>query len=176
MKAIYVIRHAEKGSNGELTERGKQLANQLGGLLPKFAKATASGSPRTIETALRITGQQPATDDRAGFYMAAQDKSDAVNKLAADKRITFFEAADIYNDGELLDGINAQATDLNNLLNETLNSLNEGETALIVSHDMTITPAMVLRGQPRTSIDYLSGYKLDDSGYLSAFDAHQISV
>lgn len=171
MKEVYVIRHAEKAADGELTERGKQLANQLGSLLPKFASVTASNAPRTIETAVQITGIEPTKDDRAGFYTAAQDKSDDVNRLATESGITFFEAADIYNDPELLQGINTQAADLNKLIDDTFKSLSDGEAALIVSHDMTITPAMVLRGQPRKSIDYLSGYKLDDTGYLSPFSS-----
>jgi broad specificity phosphatase PhoE len=169
MKEVYLLRHAEKDEQGVLTDNGQSLARKLGATLPKFSKVIASESSRTQLTAMLITGAQPEVDERAGFYMATQEKSDAINKLAAEKGITFFEAADIYNDGELLKGITEKAEGLNQLVDETLNGLNDDEAALIVSHDMTITPAMVLRGQPRQSIKYLSGFRIDNAGNVSTF-------
>ena len=167
VKAVYVLRHAEKDASGALTENGKRLAKQQGGILPKFAVVIASHSPRTIETAAHITGEEPATDDRAGYYHTLQEISDDIAKLVAEKSITFLEAAEIYNDGQLAAGIQAQAAGLNDLIDEIFVGLNDGEKALVVSHDMTMTPALVLRGQPRPFVDYLSGYVIRDDGTVS---------
>ncbi len=77
----------------------------------------------------------------------------------------------MYNGGMLRDGIHAQAVGLNRLIDETLARLSEDEQALVVSHDMTIVPAMVLRGQSRISVNYLSGYVIGEGGVVSAFKA-----
>jgi len=169
MKELYLLRHAEKNKDGELTEQDQIMASKIGALLPNFARVISSDSSRTRTTAFILTNKVPSTDKRAGFYAATQEKSDALNKLAAEKGITFFEAADLYNDGELLKGIRDQAEALNQLVDETLSALNDDERALIVSHDMTITPAMVLRGQTRESINYLTGYIITDDGSVSRF-------
>lgn len=170
MKEVYLLRHAEKNENGILTDQGKRLANKLSETLPQFAKVISSSSPRTRITAALITGTDSHVDDRAGYYMTTQEKSDAISQLAAEKSITFFEAAYIYEDGALVKGINDQADGLNRLVDETLQSLSEDEAALIVSHDMTITPAMVRRGEPRQPIDYLSGYRIGGDGSIAKFD------
>lgn len=171
MKEVYILRHAEKDTAGVLTEGGRQLAKQLGGVLPAFATVTASNSPRTIETAALLAGREPTTDDRAGYYATTQDVSSDIAKLAAEKAISFYDAANIYNDGELREGIHRQALGLNDLIDSTLAGLNDGEAALVVSHDMTMTPAMILRGQPRQPIDYLSGYIVRDDGTVAPFAA-----
>jgi broad specificity phosphatase PhoE len=169
MKEVYLLRHAAKDDQGELTNDGQKLAQKLGKLLPKFSRVISSDSSRTRLTALLITGAQPQIEERAGFYETTQEKSDAINELAAAKGITFFEAADVYNNGELLSGINDKAEGLNQLVDETLVELEDGESALIVSHDMTITPAMVVRGQPRQSIPYLGGFRIDNEGTVRVF-------
>lgn len=170
MKEVYLLRHAEKDENGVLTERGQVLAKRLGKTLPRFVKVISSSSPRTKMTAALITSTDSLVDDRAGFYMTTQERSDAVSQLAAEKGITFFEAAYIYEDGALVKGINDQADKLNQLVDETLASLHDDEAALIVSHDMTITPAMVSRGEQRRSIDYLSGYRIGEDSSVTKYD------
>lgn len=176
MKEVYVLRHGEKDGSGNLTEQGKDIAKQLGGILPTFAVVIASNSPRTIETAALLTGKTPVTDDRAGYYDTTQEVSGSIAKLAAERSLTFLEAASVYNDGELVDGIQAQAAGLNSLADETLAGLSDGETALVVSHDMTMTPALVLRGEQPPVINYLSGYILREDGMLLPFEAQQALV
>lgn len=172
MKEVYVLRHAEKDENGILTERGRELAKRVGETLPQFAKIISSSSQRTQMTAALITNTNSHVDDRAGFYMTTQESSDAISQLAAEKGITFFEAAYVYEDGALVKGINDQADKLNQLVDEILNSLHDDEAALIVSHDMTITPAMVSRGEPRQSIEYLSGYRIGEDSSVIKFDVN----
>lgn len=171
MKEVYVLRHAEKDASGELTKQGKHRARTLGESLPNFAIVVTSKSPRTIETAELLSSQKPITDDRAGYYATTQEVSADIARLATERSINFFEAADMYNGGMLRDGIHAQAVGLNRLIDETLARLSEDEQALVVSHDMTIVPAMVLRGQSRISVNYLSGYVIGEGGVVSAFKA-----
>lgn len=171
MKRVYLLRHAEKNTNGVLTKRGAEDARQLGKELPAFEKVISSDSERAKLTAIFITGKDPEVDDRAGFYSTTQEKSDAITLLASSKGISFFEAANIYNNGELFEGINKTANRLNQLIDEVLTGLEENETALIVSHDMTISPAMTLRGQPRKSVGYLSGYIINEDGLVHLYNA-----
>ncbi|HYH75148.1 MAG TPA: histidine phosphatase family protein [Candidatus Saccharimonadales bacterium] len=171
MKEVYVLRHAEKDAAGELTDAGRQMARQLGGVLPEFTVVIASNSPRTIETATHLTASEPLRDGRAGYYQTAQEVSAGISRLAAEQSITFLEAAELYNNGELADGIRAQAAELNDLIDETMGRLSDGEKALVVSHDMTMTPALVQRDQPRPLVNYLSGYVIRDDGAVSLFEA-----
>ena len=175
MKEVYVIRHGEKDNDGVLTKNGEKCAKELGSILPKFTRIISSDSSRTKLTALLATGSEPTTDDRAGFFMSAQEKSDAINQLASEKGISFFDAVDLFNDGEILDAVQSKAIGLNELIDETLVSLREDEAALIVSHDLTITPAMALRGLPKVSVPYLCGYVVTDSASVSAFNPNSVS-
>lgn len=172
MKEVYILRHAEKeGNDGVLTQDGQLTAQKLKALLPVFMQVIASDSSRAQLTATLLTGMQPQVEEQAGFTMATPEKSDAINKIAAERNITFFEAAKLYGDSEVLNAIGQKAVGLNQLVDRTLSELNEGEAALIVSHDLTIAPAMVLRGQPSQPVPYLSGYRIDDAGSVTKFIA-----
>jgi broad specificity phosphatase PhoE len=149
MKEVYVIRHGEKDNGGILTKLGQKCAKELGKKLPDFEQVISSDSSRTKLTALLATNTEPIVDDRAGFFMAAQEKSDAINHLAEERGISFIDAVDLYNDGEMSEAVRNKAAGLNELIDETLKNLNENQSALIVSHDLTITPAMALRGLPK---------------------------
>lgn len=169
MKEVYLLRHAEKDDKGALTARGEQLAQELANNLPNFAMVLSSEIPRTKQTALLLTGMEPRPDVRAGFYETLQDISDAIFRLANERGVNFLEAAEAYNDGELRPGIESKAGELNRLVDEVLSSLGEDERALIVSHDMTIVPAMAARGQTRESIDYLTGFVINEDGTVTKF-------
>lgn len=169
MKEVYLLRHAERGIEDAISDRGQLLSRKLGELLPKFSKVISSDSPRTIITASLITGDEPQIDKKASFYEPTEENSPAIKQQAVDNKITFFEAADMYESNILKDGIYNQAQGLNQLIDETFSDLDENSKALIVSHDMTISPAMVMRGQPSQSVDYLCGYIIKDDGTLRIF-------
>jgi len=169
-KTVYLIRHAEKDDQGTLTYLGRKQAAELRPRLPHFAKVISSESKRVQETALLATGEQPIVDDRAGFYMASPEKSDSLNKIAKENNISFLEAVVKLNDPEVLAGVDAKATELNNLINETLASMSDGESALIASHDLSISPAMRQRGIPLESIPFLSGYVIDEKGNIQTYN------
>ena len=158
MKAVYVMRHGHKDFAGNLTDEGQQSAAALRPQLPHFELVVASGYARAIQTAQLLSGQDPMIDERAGYPMAPQDVSDTINALAAQKGLSFLEAAHIYNDALVLSDIGEQAKDLNSLIDELLVKLTDGQWALVVSHDITIVPAMSQRGLPGVPIEPLAGY------------------
>jgi broad specificity phosphatase PhoE len=158
MKEVYLIRHAEKDPDGILTPEGEEAAKTLRGTIPAFARVVSSNSSRTQKTAELLTGRKPEVDDRAGFSMSTQQKSDDINHLASENNITFLEAAIKYNDSEVLSGIDAKARELKELVTELLTGLEDGQKALVVSHDLSISPEVALDGVPLSSIDFLHGY------------------
>jgi len=170
MKHAYLIRHAEKDDDGTLTEKGREEAVKLASQLPDFAIIISSESPRTRETAKLLTNLDSVVDPRAGFYMAPKEKSDAINRLANEKDISFLEAAVIFNDQEVNVGIENKASELSSLVSETINQLHENQSALIVSHDLSISPAMRQKGIPLESIPFLSGYTIDDNFGIERFN------
>ena len=98
--------------------------------------------------------------------MATQEKSDAINKLATEQGLTFLEALQQFQDPEVLDGVDSKASELNQLIAELFDELNDGEKALVVSHDLSISPAMAQKGIPLESIQPLHGYVINESGKI----------
>lgn len=165
MTEIYLLRHAEKSDNGVLTATGEEAAVTLGHMLPIFDRVIASDSTRTQVTAKLTTGISPEVDSRVSFYMAPSQKSDDINELAKTKNISFLEAAGIYDDTEVNEGIGNKASELNGLMDELLRAHQDGRI-LIVSHDLSISPAMVRRGIELESIDFLQGYIISKTGVI----------
>jgi hypothetical protein len=158
MKEVIILRHGEKDAAGVLTERGEQAAEAMRRMLPHFVSIVSSPSGRAVRSAELLTGREPRIDKRAGFAMAPPEVSAAINALASAENISFLDAARKYNDPEVLHGIDQQAHELNTLIDELLNGLGEEEKALVVSHDLTIAPAMGFRGMSAESIEPLGGY------------------
>jgi len=158
MKEIYLLRHGEKDTAGLLTEQGKRAATLLRPILPRFARVFSSDTARTILTAQLLTGCEPVLDNRAAYATTSAKISDEISTLAAERDTSFLDAARLHNDLAVLAGINDQARMLNTMVDELLTELPENERALVISHDLTIAPAMGLRGMPAESIAPLSGY------------------
>jgi len=166
MREVYLLRHGEKDAEGLLTERGKQAAETMRSVLPAFVRIISSESPRTIHTASLLTGEEPHPDPRAAYATTAASVSEEISAIAAEHGISFLDAARRHNNPDVLTGIDEQAHILNGLVDEVLGELGEGERALIVSHDLSIAPAMGYRGMSAESIEPLGGYviSLGDEG------------
>src|SRR5579871_3091684 len=65
MKQVFVIRHAPKNINGQLTDEGKTMAAKLKGKLNNFDIVVSSDVPRAYETAELLLGYKPILDQRA---------------------------------------------------------------------------------------------------------------
>jgi hypothetical protein len=94
--------------------------------------------------------------------------SNTINTLARDGAISFLNAARQYDDTDVLRGIDEQAHELNAMIDELLSELSENEKALIVSHDLTIAPAMGFRGMSAEFLDSLNGYILSMTDGISS--------
>ena len=172
MSLVYVLRHAEKDSSGNLTEKGRATAKRLGLLLPRFAHVVSSPSQRSLDTARLITGIEPTIDSRADYATAPENASDAINKIAAEQGIMFSEAARLYGDQQVLGGIETKAAELMNLIESLLDGP-EGNS-LVVTHDLCIAPAMQQRGLPFRPVDYLSGYTINNAGVITPIEARTL--
>ncbi|MBP9820549.1 histidine phosphatase family protein [Candidatus Saccharibacteria bacterium] len=170
MKQIYILRHAQTNSAGELTESGKNVAIILAKKLPVFDVVVSSPHQRAIQTAQLLTGKMPKTDERASFYMAAQQNSDAINSLAKQKKITFFEAVQIFDNKDILKGMYSQANKLYEFINELLDQ--NGKNALIISHDFTICPTLQKWGRSLVSLDNLNGAIIYDKDRYINYPRH----
>lgn len=169
MKEIYLIRHAEKDDSGHITENGQLASRELANRLPPFDYVYSSPSERAKLTAALVSGAAPTVDERAVFYMASPEKSEAINNLANENQIPFLDAMTQYGDSEVLDGVADKATALNNFINEILASSPDNSKSLIVSHDLSISPAMQQRGIPLGSIDFLCGYVINGDGNITQY-------
>lgn len=158
MGEVYLLRHGEKDANGILTESGKRAAEAMRSILPSFVRVISSDSDRTILTATLLTGAAPQIDHRAAYATTSSAISSEINGIAGKNGISFLDAARHHNDPEVLRGIDEQAHALNALIDELLAEIAEDDRALIVSHDLTIAPAMGFRGMSAESIDPLAGY------------------
>ena len=169
MKEIYLLRHAEKDGNGLLTQAGEDEAKLLAKALPRFSSVFTSGSSRTIATAKLLSNTHSTPDIRAAYATAPQAESDAINKLASDKGLTFLEAAHEFGDIDVLEGIEMAARRLDGMIKEILDIGDNRQRSLIVSHDLSISPAMALRGVPLASIDFLDGFIISHNGQVQPF-------
>jgi len=169
MKQVYVLRHAQKDTIGNLTQEGRESSKSLGKELPQFKIVIASDSPRTQETATLLTGISPKIDSRAGYFNAPKEVSDEINKQA---KLNSNGFAGAYLSNKEIEGeVIKNAVGLLDLIFETLKKLDANERALIVSHEITIVPAAKLFTKNNTiqSFSYLSGYIIDENKKLTPF-------
>lgn len=169
MKKVYLLRHGERDANGALTENAEKAAMSLGKTLPNFSLIISSTASRAIQTATLLTGKSPMVDERAGFYAPAEEKSREIYQFGITKGINFFDATERYQNAELADGVRDQALDLLGLIDEILSKMKDGQNALIVSHDLPITVAMAMKGMPKVSSNYLSGYQISEKGVIKKY-------
>lgn len=169
MKEVYLLRHGEKDQNGELTENGRQAAETMRAILPSFVRVYSSETNRAAHTAGLLSGIDPSIDSRAAYASAPIELVNAISDLANERSVSFLEAARLHGNEQVLAGIDNQAKILNAMVDATLAELAEGEKALIVSHDLTIVPAMEHRGLGSEPIEPLDGYIIVlDQGATSA--------
>jgi broad specificity phosphatase PhoE len=176
MKEVYLLRHGEKDADGLLTEQGIRAAEAMRSLLPPFAHIFSSDSPRTIHTATLLTGEEPQPDLRAAYATTAASVSAEISAIASERAISFLDAARLHNNPAVLEGIDEKAHGLNVMIDEVLGMLSDGERALIVSHDLTIAPAMGFRGMSAESIEPLGGYVIGSDGMESSVQRYSASV
>lgn len=174
MKQIYVLRHAPKDNNtGELTNDGREKAAKLKDKLPLFEIVIASNSKRTQETAQLLTGVEPTVDARAGHFMGTPEQSILLNERAKTHTLGFTGA--LFDTPEVKEDVTKKAQELIDLIHEVISKLDDGGKALIVSHDITIVPAVQLLahqqiGTPIKTFNPLGGYIVNENDGLTLFN------
>lgn len=133
MKQVYVIRHAKKDRNGNLTEEGKEHAKKLKENFPKFDIVLSSEMDRAKETAKLLTGEAPLVDKRANIINVPL--SDEQKLFDLGKSHPYGIAGVIFETAEYRHLIEEVGENLSLLIGETLARLPENGKALIVSHD-----------------------------------------
>jgi hypothetical protein len=121
-----------------------------------------------------MTGVEALADTRAGMYMASPEKSEAINQLALTRGLTFLEAVERYQDKEVIDGIEAKANELNQLIDELFSELKQDEKALIISHDLSIIAAMMKRNILPAAVNLLEGFVLREDGSIEPINNQAI--
>lgn len=169
MSEVFILRHSKRDADGNLTEEGEVLARRIAAQLSHVSLAASSSAPRAKQTAAILFGNEPSVDTRAGFYASIEDRAKEISDYAEANGMSFIEAAYKLNDGELAAGISEQATALDSLINEMLRQLPDDGSGLIISHGMTIAPAMALRGLEARLPDYVAGYRVQADGTTSLY-------
>ena len=169
MKQLYLLRHGEQDSHDRFTEDTINLAAEISKRLPPFATIVSSGVERAFQTPVLLINEYPTVDDRAGYFLPVEEHGQAIHNFGVTNGMNFIDVVEAFQGGKLAEGTHAYAAGLNELVDETLDGLSDGESALIVSHDLTISTAMALRGLEKVSSNFLHGYLLDEAGQATTF-------
>jgi broad specificity phosphatase PhoE len=152
VKEIIIIRHGEKDGD-QLTPSGilacQSLAKHIGSLDLVFA----SERNRAIQTAELVSGLSVSVDQRANTPSFPDGE---INKLAeVQKTHPLGIIGAIWQDSTLIEDAWDAGIRMQSMVDEIMNKMNDGERALIVSHDGTmIGLEKVLRNEPFDSVDH----------------------
>lgn len=167
MKEVLVLRHANWNLvDDKLTDESRKKCRELKPMLGLFNIVLSSPAGRTQETAELLSGQKPKIDERAAILKSPPELSAKVQELR--KTHPFGVAGAIISIPELREPLRRQGEALKSLLVETLNSMEDNERALIVSHDGTMVALeKVLTSTPFDQIDHtyaeLEGFRVDEN-------------
>jgi broad specificity phosphatase PhoE len=142
MKEITVLRHAEKDAGGNLTADGKAAAETLGERIGTYDLVYSSDSPRAIETAVLLSGNQPAVDPRAGAISLTPEEVRITHEQG---KIHRFGIAGVLFDSKMYrPRIIAQGQRLATLITGMWNMLPPNGRALVISHDGVMVAAYMI--------------------------------
>lgn len=186
---VIAIRHTRKGKDNNLAPVGIAETKALKNQLPQFDQVYSSPSPRTQETGRLLTGVNPEIDKAFSFPRASKDLSDIINQLADANGVEFvIKMLQIFNNpekelgkelaqqlqkdiAEFRDQIIAQVKAFNQRIDQIHADLAPEQRALVISHDIILSPARQLRLDPTledggefqvAGVDPLSGYSISD--------------
>ena len=165
MKQVYILRHGPVDKPGQLTEEGKEKIKAIKNIFGNFQIIIASEIARAQETAFLLTDISPKIDKRANVIPVTQEESEELYTLG--KKHTMGVAGVVFEHEKFRQMAQKQGEKLVNLIKEILNRLEEGEKALIISHDSSMAAAeRLLKGLPLDKIDRnykpLEGFVVND--------------
>jgi broad specificity phosphatase PhoE len=171
MKEIIVIRHGEKNGD-ELTPESAVACDALADRIGSLNYAFASERNRAVRTAELVSRLTVTVDARANV----PDFPDSeVDKLAGIQKIhPLGIIGAIWQDPSLVQDARDAGVRMQAMIKEVMEQLNDGERALIVSHDGTmIGLEKVLKGEAFDTVDHsyapLGGFSINQDLNLRAF-------
>jgi broad specificity phosphatase PhoE len=176
MKEVYVLRHANwDGKEDLLTEQGKSDAEEYSGYLPDFAVVYSSPFLRTQQTAeLLSKGTKPHVEASASVPESPAEVRDQILRRRSTHPLGI--AGALFEAKEARPALKIAGEALSQLIQQALSELQEGQKALIVSHDGT----MVAAERILTSVDFteplkqtydeLEGFTVDETLHLKKLE------
>jgi len=140
VKAVYVIRHGDwQIPNDRLTPSGLAGVAQKADLFPEFAAVYTSPMVRTQQTAEIIGRQKPQADERATRPYPPEACEEQIAKIRDTHPLGI--AGALFSIPEAHSALQAAGQKLVQLIQEALDCLDDGQSALIVTHDGTMCAA-----------------------------------
>jgi broad specificity phosphatase PhoE len=175
MKEVYVLRHANwDGKTDSLTEQGKSDADEYSTYLPGFAIAYSSPFMRTQQTAEIISGIKPRVESNASVPQSPPE----VRERILERRTThpLGIAGALFETKEAHPALRTAGEALTQLIKQALGDLQNGQKALIVSHDgtMVATERLLTNKDLSDSLKYtyeeLEGFVVDENLQLKRLE------
>jgi broad specificity phosphatase PhoE len=176
MKEVYVLRHANwDGKEDALTEQGKINAEKCSTSLPDFAIVYSSPFVRTQQTAAILgKGIKPQIETAASVSQSPPE----IRTQILERRSThpLGIAGALFEAKEAHPALKIAGEALSQLIRQALDELQEGQKALIVSHDGTMVAAerMLTDDDFTRLLEYtygeLEGFTIDENLQLKRLD------
>lgn len=172
MKEVIVIRHGEK-LDDNLTPAGIIACQDLADRTGDFSLAFASERHRAIQTAELVSRLPVQVDSRA--TVPAFPSSELEKLVARQETHALGIIGAIWESESLVSDAREAGDKLLDLVKEVINTLHDGERALIVSHDGTMVGLeKLLRDETFDTVDHsfgpLQGIIIDESLAVRAFN------
>ncbi len=188
MKRVFVARHGEWDLRDDrLIPEGVSNARALSGKLPSFVLVYASTARRTAETADILSGYSARQGDDNKLLPAQVDTLACAPKIPRefkpqiDKERTAHAlgvAGVVFEIPEAQTSLRIAGKALSMLVKQALDTMQDGQDALIVTHDGTMVAAeRILTNTPMdTPLDHsygpLDGFVVDDQLQVSPLQSH----
>lgn len=165
MKQVEVRRHANYVPPDKLSDEGESACRTLSQSIGTLALIYSSPTNRGQRTAEVVSGRPPMIDPRAGTPKLPQDQRERIRELQQVNSLGIVGV--LWSDPTLRSLAREAGEGLMSLIRQTLNELQDGERALIITHDGTMVAAEQLLSGDFEHADHtykeLEGYTVNES-------------
>lgn len=171
MKEIIVIRHGEKNGDA-LTPEGIVACNMLADRIGSFNYAFASERNRAVQTAELVSKLPVEVDTRANVPAFPDGELEKLTETQKVHPLGIIGA--IWENDSLVQDARDAGMRMQTMIKEIIERLNDGERALIVSHDGTmIGLEKIIKDESFDTVDHsyapLEGFSVNQSLDVTAF-------
>jgi broad specificity phosphatase PhoE len=165
MKQVEVRRHANYTPPDELSSDGEHTCRALSESIGTLALVYSSPTNRGRRTAEIVSGRPPMVDPRAGIPNLPEDQREHIRDLQQVNPLGIVGV--LWSDPTLRALAREAGERLVSLIRQVLAELQDGERALVISHDGTMVAAeQLLSGSDFEIVDHtykeLAGYTVDE--------------